>query len=298
MRRARLRVLHASAVAVGALAGIVVVVCTAVLISGHARALARAAELAPHFEELQERSPLDADAAALLNEEQVVEADATLEYRARRQRVVSVLIAAAVLLVACAKLAQVLAGWRPPPLKTLAELRREAEVSSPPASALRGEDWPTFEPAEIDAIIAREGTSREAAVPILNAVLARHGYLPDEALRRICERTEITPAQIAGNSTFYANFRSSAVGRHVLRVCHGTACHVAGSRRLEDELRRHVGIPEQADTDPERRFTVDRVACLGCCSLAPVVMVGEWTAGRLTPEVATRIVDELGEGRA
>jgi NADH:ubiquinone oxidoreductase subunit E len=145
----------------------------------------------------------------------------------------------------------------------------------------------------IDELVTRFGRGREAAIPILQAIQAHYRYLPDEALRRVCELTEITPAQLAGTSSFYSQFRRSPVGRHVVRVCHGTACHVAGADQITEELRRHLEIPPGADTDPERRFTVDKVACVGCCSLAPVMMIGEETAGRLTPATARQALDAV-----
>ena len=77
------------------------------------------------------------------------------------------------------------------------------------------------------------------------------------------------------------------VGEHIVKVCHGTACHVAGARQVTDELRRYLDIPEGQDTDPSRQFTVEEVACVGCCSLAPVLMVDEHTAGRLKPNTAS-----------
>jgi len=138
----------------------------------------------------------------------------------------------------------------------------------------------------VDQVVIREGRSQEAAIPILQAIQAHYRYLPDEALARVCEITEITPAQIAGTSSFYSRFRRSPVGEHIVRVCHGTACHVSGARQITDELRRNLGIPEGADTDPGRMFTVEEVACLGCCSLAPVMMLDGRTVGKLTPASA------------
>jgi NADH:ubiquinone oxidoreductase subunit E len=104
--------------------------------------------------------------------------------------------------------------------------------------------------------------------------------------------TDITPAEVAGTSSFYGQFRRSPVGEHVVRVCHGTACHVAGARQITEELRRHLGIPEGADTDAARQFTVDEVACLGCCSLAPVLTVDGRTSGRLTPTTACDALEQ------
>jgi NADH:ubiquinone oxidoreductase subunit E len=281
---------------VSALAALALLACGTLLLVDHLQARARASQDEQRFAALQEQARLDADVAATLNQEQKLQADATLARRARRTVLVRVLVAAAALLVLSVKWRQRLVGWQAPALADLQRLRAQAGPSPPPEGSLRGTDWPQLDLAEVDAIVEREGRGREAAIPILNALLERYGYLPDDALRRVCERTEITPAQIAGNSTFYARFRRSPVGRHVVRVCHGTACHVAGARQVEQELRRHLEIPDDADTDPERLVTLDRVACVGCCSLAPVLMVGEWTAGRLTPDGAVRVIDSVKGG--
>jgi NADH-quinone oxidoreductase subunit F len=147
----------------------------------------------------------------------------------------------------------------------------------------------------VDEIVAKQGRTPEAAIPILQAIQMHYRYLPDEALRRVCELTEITPAQIAGTSSFYAQFRRSPAGRHVVRVCHGTACHVAGARQVTEELRRYLAIPPDADTDPAQMFTVDAVACVGCCSLAPVLVVDGQTAGRLTPASACDALEPFEE---
>ena len=145
----------------------------------------------------------------------------------------------------------------------------------------------------MERIVQQQGRSKEAAIPILQAIQSHYRYLPDEALQRVCELTEITPAQIAGTSSFYAQFRRSPVGKHVVRVCHGTACHVSGARQITEELRRRLEIPDGADTDPQRMFTVDEVACLGCCSLAPVIMVDGQTVGKLTPATACEALDGI-----
>jgi NADH:ubiquinone oxidoreductase subunit E len=145
---------------------------------------------------------------------------------------------------------------------------------------------PAIDTAFVDELVSLHGRSKEAAIPVLQGIQSHYRYLPDEALRRVCELTDVTPEQIAGTSTFYARFRRSPVGDHVIRVCHGTACHVSGARQITEELRRHLRIPDGSDTDAARRFTIDEVACVGCCSLAPVMMVDDQTAGRLTPNTA------------
>ena len=135
-----------------------------------------------------------------------------------------------------------------------------------------------------DAAVQRFGRSPEALIPILQELQDHYGYLPEPALRRVCETTEITPAAMSGVSTFYDMFRHNPVGEAIVRVCRGTACHVSGAERVEDALRRHLKIPAGDDTDPDRRYTVESVACLGCCTLAPVVKVDETTIGHATAE--------------
>jgi NADH:ubiquinone oxidoreductase subunit E len=147
----------------------------------------------------------------------------------------------------------------------------------------------------IDQLVATQGRSKENAIALLQAVQKHYRYLPDQAIQRLSELTGITPAQFAGTSSFYGQFRRTPAGKHTVRVCHGTACHVAGARQVTDELRRYLGIPDGADTDAARMFTVDEVACLGCCSLAPVLMVDGRTAGRLTPATASGALAHVEE---
>ena len=145
--------------------------------------------------------------------------------------------------------------------------------------------------------MTRIGRSPEALIPILQALQDRFGYLPQEALERVCETTEITPATLAGVSTFYDMFRHKPVGESIVRVCRGTACHVSGATRVEDALRRHLHIPEGDDTDPERKYTVEGVACLGCCTLAPVIKMDETTMGHASAETIPEMVASYQEKR-
>ena len=146
--------------------------------------------------------------------------------------------------------------------------------------------------------VVRVGRKPEAVIPILQALQEHYGYLPEEALRRVCETSDITPAAIAGVASFYDMFRFSPTGKHVVRVCRGTACHVAGAERVEDALRRHLRIPDGADTDQGRQFTIEQVACLGTCTLAPVVKVGEATFGHTSAERVPEAMREFLELQA
>jgi len=138
--------------------------------------------------------------------------------------------------------------------------------------------------AFVAELIDRLGRGRENLIRILQQLQEHYGYLPQAALRRVCELSEITPAEIAGVATFYNQFRHRPVGEHLIRVCHGTACHIKGAPMVTETLHKHLAIPPGDDTDPDGVFTVGKVACLGCCTLAPVVAIGELTYGHVTPD--------------
>ena len=145
----------------------------------------------------------------------------------------------------------------------------------------------------VDRTVERLGPRPEAVIPILQAIQGHYRYLPEDALRRVCERTEITPAAITGVATFYTQFRHHPVGRHIISVCHGTACHVKGSPLVQDALQRQLGIADGQDTDPQRLFTIEKVACLGCCTLAPVVQIDGVTYGHVTPPGVAEVLKDF-----
>ncbi len=151
----------------------------------------------------------------------------------------------------------------------------------------------TFDPGFLDATIRQLGTEPSAVIPILQAIQSRYRYLPAEALNYVCRKTAITPAAITGVSTFYSQFRHRPIGKHVVSVCHGTACHVKGAPRLTDALRRHLKIAADQDTDSDGLFTIEKVACLGCCTLAPVLQIDGVTYGRLTPRMIPEVLDNF-----
>jgi len=136
----------------------------------------------------------------------------------------------------------------------------------------------------VDQAVERIGTGGEKVLELLQAVQGHYGYLPSEALERICELTQITPAAITGVSTFYDQFRHRPAGCYTIRVCIGTACHVKGGGQIYDAFKRHLGIQEEDDTDGQKLFTVEKVACLGCCMLAPAIQVDDVTYGHMTTE--------------
>jgi NADH-quinone oxidoreductase subunit F len=148
-------------------------------------------------------------------------------------------------------------------------------------------------PQDIDKIVSAIGSTAECVIPILQALQTRYQYLPQSALRRVCEITDITPAAIQGVATFYSQFRHQPVGKHIVQVCMGTACHVKGSGLVYDAFCRELHLAADQDTDSQGAFTLQKVACLGCCTLAPVVRIDQVTYGHLTPESVHRVLEDF-----
>jgi NADH-quinone oxidoreductase subunit F len=147
----------------------------------------------------------------------------------------------------------------------------------------------------VDEAVAEFGRSPSSVLPILEKLQAHYRYLPEPALRRICATTDITPASIAGVSTFYSLFRHRPVGRHIISVCHGTACHVKGAELIQDALERYLKLKPGEDTDADGIFTIQEVACLGCCTLAPVIQIDGVTYGHLTPDTVGKALRDFLE---
>lgn len=132
-------------------------------------------------------------------------------------------------------------------------------------------------------------------IPLLQRAQAEDGYLRRERLEQIHCESGIPLAHIYGVATFYAQFRLKPVGKYLLRVCHGTACHVSGAVELSQAVEKHLGVPNGATTD-DRLFSIETVSCLGCCSLAPVLMVNDATFGNLSPAAAVKVVKKCQKG--
>jgi len=145
----------------------------------------------------------------------------------------------------------------------------------------------------VDDAVSKIGTGPEKVLELLQAIQGYYGYLPESALKRVCELTEITPASIMGVSSFYNQFRHRPVGKHIIHVCVGTACHVKGASLVYDAFLRHLGIVEDEDTDADKQFTVEKIACLGCCTLAPAVQIDQVTYGHMTSELVGKVIDDF-----
>jgi len=124
-------------------------------------------------------------------------------------------------------------------------------------------------------------------IPALQKAQERDGFLSRERIQEIHRESGTPLAQIYGVATFYSQFRFHPVGKHIVRVCHGTACHVSGAKGITESLEENLGV-STGETTKDRLFTLDVVSCLGCCSLAPVITVGADTFGALDPTLARR----------
>ena len=141
------------------------------------------------------------------------------------------------------------------------------------------------------------GREVSAAVPLLQAIQGEYGYLPRDAMDIVVAYSDITASQLFGVATFYAQFRMKPVGRHLIKVCHGTACHVRGADRLNTSLNHILAITEdEQDTASNGSYTVEDVACVGCCSLAPALVIDDDISGNLSGADAQRVLKKHARG--
>jgi len=157
--------------------------------------------------------------------------------------------------------------------------------SQQPVAALLPEDL-----SLVDGILRQfPKVSSSDVIPLLQAVQQRCGYLPREVLEAIAKRTRVSLTRIYGVATFYERFRFQPVGTHVIQACHGTACHVNGANQIAKAIHQTLQIKDR-ETTADGLFTLETVACLGCCSLAPVAMIDDKVFGRLNPQRAQRML--------
>ena len=135
-------------------------------------------------------------------------------------------------------------------------------------------------------------TDRSSLIKGLQLVQQKEGYVSDEAIEAVAAYFGMAPAEVEGVLTFYAQFKRIKPGRFQISVCDGTACHIKGSPQIQQWLEAELGIKD-GETTKDGLFTLKCVACLGCCSLSPVMMINDETYGSLTPEKTINILNEL-----
>ena len=146
----------------------------------------------------------------------------------------------------------------------------------------------------IDAILEKYNNPEESLIAILQDVQNLLGYISEDAVKYITEKTGIASVRIMGVASFYAGFRLKPVGKYRIMVCMGTACHVNGSERIGDTVKRVLGI-DAGDVTEDGLFSWEEVACLGCCSISPAMMINDTAYGNLTQEKVFSIINSIKE---
>jgi NADH:ubiquinone oxidoreductase subunit E len=130
-------------------------------------------------------------------------------------------------------------------------------------------------------------------IPILQDVQESHGYVSPDVIDEIGVFTGVSPGEIFGVASFYAHFRFTKPGKHTIKVCRGTACHVRGSERILELVERELKV-KAGQTTADELFSLERIACFGCCALAPVVVVDKDVHGRMSSTKARRLLTQYG----
>lgn len=160
-------------------------------------------------------------------------------------------------------------------------LNTEATPMNPPKL-----DWD-----KLQSIIANHQGEKWGLIPLLQEVQENFGYIPPESIEPIAEGMKLFPSQVQGVVTFYSGFALEPKGKYVLKVCRGTACHVKGSRSILRLMQKELDLKE-GQTSEDNRFTLETVACLGACFLAPTMLVNQTYFGKLAPAKVTSILNE------
>lgn len=167
-------------------------------------------------------------------------------------------------------------------LKTKKPLKKQVYIGQPKEPP----------PAELLAILDKYRGQKDALITVLEDIQHHYGYLPRQLLEATAHELGFPLSQVFGVATFYNLFQFSAPGRYQVRVCKGTACHVGHSDDILEHLKEELGI-EEDETTPDKMFTLQTVACVGACSLAPVMVVNDRTSARMTPEKAWDALEHL-----
>ncbi len=145
----------------------------------------------------------------------------------------------------------------------------------------------------LNEILSSYHGKEEELVPILQQVQQAFGYLPEPAMKKIAKFLKLPESTVFGVSTFYAQFKLVPSGRNIIRVCRGTACHVRGGARILREVEKYLGI-KPGESTPDLEYSLETVACIGACALAPTMVINKETHGQMTTKKATEVLDQFG----
>lgn len=165
---------------------------------------------------------------------------------------------------------------------------RIARISSKTTAEVKD----TVDLSALELVIEKYKSKKGNLIPLLQATQDIFGYIPREAFEKLSKGTGLNISDMYGVATFYSQFRLNPAGKHIIKVCHGTACHVQNANAITDSLEEMLKIKD-GETTEDGMFTLESVACLGCCSLAPVMMIGDETYGKLTGNQAVKIIKKI-----
>ena len=154
---------------------------------------------------------------------------------------------------------------------------------------------PPLDPAEIAEVITRYKGQRWALIPLLQDIQETCGYIPPEAIQPVADAMGLFPAQVQGVISFYSQLHTEPRGKNVVTVCRGTACHVRGGKTILKLAKQHLGV-EEGETTPDLEYTLETVACIGVCALAPNMTIGATTYGALNPKKVAQILGRPKDG--
>lgn len=144
----------------------------------------------------------------------------------------------------------------------------------------------------LNPLISKYKNRKGNMIPLLQGAQNIYGFIPKQAFEKLSQDTGLSLSEMYGVATFYAQFRMKPVGKHIIKVCHGTACHVQNANVISEAIQDALKVKD-TETTEDGLFTLESVACLGCCSLAPVMMIGDHTFGKLTGKEAVKIIKEI-----
>ena len=150
---------------------------------------------------------------------------------------------------------------------------------------------------QVGEVVSAGSAQRGSLIPMLQEIQARLGHLSEQALAELSRRTGISENEIYGVATFYEQFRFTPPGEHAISVCQGTACHVRGGRQILAEVEQRLGV-RAGQTTPDGRFDLERVACIGCCALAPTLTIDGEVYAKMDPRKAGALIDTYSTGDA